>query len=438
MAEKVIKAGLAGFGTVGAGVAKILLENADTIAARCGLRLELACVVDKDTTSARPVSLPDGILTDDMDRLLNDDSITIAVELIGGTTFAKELQLKMLAAGKDVVTANKALLAEHGSELYAAARENDKCIAFEASCAGGIPVVQTLRCGLAANNISQMYGILNGTCNYILTNMTENGSAFGDVLKEAQEKGYAEADPALDINGGDSAHKLAILGAIAFGYEISLDDVYVEGIENLCQDDIRYGGEMGYVLKLLAIGQKDTDGKVWLRVHPSFIKKTDRLASVSGSFNAVSIFGDAADHIMLYGRGAGMMPTASAVVADIIDVALGNSARTFGSLSLKPRSECDGLIRKIDDLESRFYIRLMCLDHPGVIAQWSKVLADHSISISGALQHEGHGPNNCVPVVISTHPAPEKNVKAALADMAKLDSIGAEPVCIRIVNIPED
>lgn len=438
MAEKTVKIGLAGFGTVGAGVVKILLENAATIQAKTGLKLQLACVVDKDTTTPRPVALAEGILTDDINRLLNDNSISIAIELIGGTTFAKELQLKMLAAGKDVVTANKALLAEHGSELFTAAAQNNKCIAFEASCAGGIPIVSPLRSSLAANNINAIYGILNGTCNYILTNMTQDGCAFGDVLKKAQEKGYAEADPTLDITGGDSAHKLAILGSIAFGYEIKLDDIYVQGIENLSQDDIRFGAEMGYVLKLLAIGQKDADGKVWLRVHPSFIKNTDRLATIGGSFNAVSVFGDAVGHVMFYGRGAGMMPTASAVVADVIDVALGNSATTFKSLKLKPRSECDNLIQKIDDLKSRFYIRLMCKDQPGVIAQWSKILSEHSISISGALQHEGRTPENTVPVVISTHPASEKNIAAAVADMAKLDSIGGQPVCIRIVDIPED
>ncbi|MBN1795122.1 MAG: homoserine dehydrogenase [Sedimentisphaerales bacterium] len=438
MAEKPVKIGIVGFGTVGAGVAKIILEKADTIAAKTGLRLQLACAVDLDTTSQRPVTLPDGILTDDINRLLDDDSISIGLELVGGTTIAKDIQLKMITAGKDVVTANKALLAEYGSELFAAAHKNNRCIAFEASCAGSIPIVSALRTSLAANNIQAMYGILNGTCNYILTNMTEKGADFDTVLKEAQQKGYAEADPTLDINGGDSAHKLAILSSLAFGCQISLDDIYVKGIEAISRDDIRFGGEMGYVLKLLAIGQKDIDNNVWLRVHPSFIKNSDRLASVGGPFNAVSVFGDAAGHLMLYGRGAGMMPTASAVVADIIDVALGNSATTFKSLNLKPPAQCNCLIQKIDTLQSRFYIRLMCKDRPGVIAQWSKVLANNKISISGAIQREGRTPDNTVPVVISTHPSPEKNVAAAVEDMAKLESIGAKPVCIRIVDIPED
>jgi len=438
MAERIVKVGLVGFGTVGCGVVKLIAEDADLIAAKTGLRLELACVVDIDTESARPVKLPNGILTDDLGRLLDDDTIQICVEMIGGTDAAKEVQLKMLAAGKDVVTANKALLAEYGNELYRAAQQNDRCIAFEASCGGGIPIISAIRTGLTANNITGMYGIVNGTCNYILSSMTAKDEDFCEALAQAQKKGYAEADPALDISGGDSAHKLAILSSIAFGYEITLDDIFVEGIEAISKDDIRYGGEMGYRLKLLAIGEKDEQNRVSLRVHPSFIARDNALARVEGPFNAISIFGSAVGQVMYYGRGAGMMPTASAVVADIIDVALGNSATTFRHLHLKPRDEIESLIEKIDDCVSRFYIRIMCKDQPGVIAQWSKVLANHEISISGALQHEGTGPENTVPVVIATHPTRQKNVTAALEGMERLDVIGGKPVCIRIVDIPED
>jgi len=438
MAEKQVKVGLVGFGTIGSGVAKLLLEDADSIASKTGLRLELACVVDIDTESPRPVKLPDGILTSDLDRLLKDDSIQIGVELVGGTDAAKDIQLKMLEAGKNVVTANKALLAEHGNELYRAAHKNSRCIAFEASCAGGIPIISGIRTGLAANEIRAMYGIVNGTCNYILSNMTAHDKDFSQALAESQERGYAEADPTLDISGGDSAHKLAILSSIAFGYEITLDDIFVEGIEAISKDDIRYGGEMGYRLKLLAIGEKDEQNRVSLRVHPSFIAEDNALARVEGPFNAISIFGSAVGQVMYYGRGAGMMPTASAAVADIIDVALGNSATTFRHINLKPRDEIESLIEKIDDCVSRFYIRIMCKDQPGVIAQWSKVLANHEISISGALQHEGTGPENTVPVVIATHPTRQKNVTAALEGMERLDVIGGKPVCIRIVDIPED
>lgn len=438
MAEKIIKIGLVGFGTVGAGVARLILEHSDSIAAKTGVRLQLSRVIDIDTTSPRPVKLPDGLLTDDLDSLLKDADIPIGVELVGGTGIAREIQMKLLAAGKDVVTANKALLAEHGHELYQAAHQHGRCIAFEASCAGGIPIVSGLRTGLSANRITAIYGIVNGTCNYILSNMTAKKEEFNEALAQAKQKGFAEADPTLDINGSDSAHKLAILASIAFGYEVELQDIFVEGIEHIAKEDIRYGGEMGYCLKLLAIGQKDINGRISLRVHPSFISEDNALAQVDGSFNAVSIFGDAVGQVMYYGRGAGMMPTASAVVSDIIDVALGNSAASFRHLHLKPRSEASSLVDKIDNLVSRFYIRIMCKDQPGVIAQWSKVLADHQISISGALQHEGAGPENTVPVVITTHPTQQENITAALEGMRRLDSIGGEPVCIRIVDIPED
>lgn len=438
MAEKIVKVGLVGFGTVGAGVAKLILEDGDRIAAKTGIRLELACVVDVDTQRPRPVKLPDGVLTADLSRLLGDDTIEIAVETVGGTTVAKDVQLAMLAAGKDVVTANKALLAEHGIELYRAARNNGRCIAFEASCAGGVPIISAIRTGLTANNITGIYGIVNGTCNFILSNMTAKGEDFAAALAAAQARGYAEADPILDISGGDSAHKLAILASIAFGYEITLDDIFVEGIESISSDDIRYAQEMGYCLKLLAIGQMDARGKVSLRVHPSFIAKDNALARVNGPFNAVSIFGSAVGQVMFYGRGAGMMPTASAVVADIIDVALGNSGRTFRQLNLKPRSEVEPLIRKMDDIESRFYIRVMAKDQPGVVATYGRILGDHRISISGSLQHEGSGPDNTVPVVITTHVTRQKNVTAALNDLAQEDVFSGRPVCIRIVDIPED
>ena len=436
--EQIIKIGLVGFGTVGSGVAKLIAEEADSIAAKTGLRLELSCVVDTDIQTARPVKLADGILTNDINKLLNDDTIQIGVELVGGTNVAKQIQFKMLSAGKDVVTANKALLAEYSNELYEVAHKNNRCIAFEASCAGGIPIISGLRTGLPANDITAIYGIVNGTCNYILSNMTSKNEDFAKALAQAQKLGYAEADPSLDINGGDSAHKLAILASIAFGHEIILDDIFVEGIETISKDDIRYGSEMGYMLKLLAIGQKDKDGRISLRVHPSFITKNNSLARVDGPFNAVGIFGSAVGQVMYYGRGAGMMPTASAIVADIIDVALGNSATTFRHLYLKPRNETAPLIDKIGNLVSRFYIRIMCKDKPGTIAQWSNVLAENQISISGALQHEDIGPNNTVPVVITTHPTCQKNVTIALKDMQKLDVVGGKPVCIRIVDIPDD
>ena len=437
MEEKKVKIGIVGFGTVGTGVVKLIQQQADTIAARTGLRLEIACVVDVDTKSERPVNLEKAILTSDLEKLLKDESIKIGVELVGGTTAAKEIQIKMLKAGKDVVTANKALMAVHGSELFRTAHKYGRCIAFEASCAGGVPIISGLRTGLVANDITAIYAIVNGTSNYVLSNMSSKGSGFAETLADAQKRGYAEADPTLDINGTDSAHKLAILSSLALGCEISLNDIYVEGIEGISQEDIRYGAEMGYTLKLLAICQKESSG-VSLRVHPAFISRDNSLARVNGPFNAISIFGSAVGQVIYYGRGAGMMPTASAVVADIIDVAIGNSGNTFKYMKLCPQKEAKIRINQIDNLVGRFYIRIMCKDRAGVIAQWSKVLAQHNISISGAIQHEGRGPENTVPVVIATHPVPERNINAAVKGMAELDSIGGKPVCIRIVDIPED
>jgi homoserine dehydrogenase len=268
--------------------------------------------------------------------------------------------------------------------------------------------------------------------------MSAKDEEFATALGQAQKRGFAEADPTLDITGGDSAHKLAILASMAFGYEVSLDDIFVQGIDGIAKDDIRYGREMGYCLKLLAIGLKDEQGKVSLRVHPSFIAADCSLARVDGSFNAISVFGSAVGETLYYGRGAGMMPTASAVVADIIDVALGNSRRTFEHLRLKPRDEVIPLIEDINDSVSRFYIRVMAKDVPGVVACYGKILGDHQISISGALQHEGRGPDNTVPVVITTHRTQERNMAAALAELAQSEFFGNHPVCIRIEDIPED
>ncbi len=438
MAEKKVNVGLVGLGTVGTGVARIILEQGEAIAAKTGIRLVLASVVDTDLKKARSVDLPSGILTRDLDAILKNPDIHIGVELIGGTRAAKDVTLALLDAGKDVVNANKALLAVHGSELFQAAREKGRCIAFEGSCAGGIPIILALRTGLAANEIRGLYGIVNGTCNFILSSMTAKGLSFNDALKLAQEKGYAEADPTLDIGGGDSAHKLAILGSIAFGHEFTLDDVHVEGIQGISHDDIRFGGEMGYALKLLAIGHKSENGKVCLRVHPSFILQECALARVDGPFNAISVFGNAVGHVMFYGRGAGMMPTASAVVADILEVALGNSARTFSHIRVAPRSEAADRIEGIHDITNRFYIRVMVKDEPGVFATLSTILARHRISISGALQHESTGPDDSVPIVIVTHETGERDMAEALKEFSRQAVVSAKPVCIRIVDIPED
>jgi homoserine dehydrogenase len=438
LVKEKIKIGIVGFGTVGAGVAKLVLENGKDIAEKNGVEIEIASIVDLDTETPRPVKLPDGILTNDIKSITENEDIQIAIELVGGTTAAKDIQIQMLKAGKNVITANKALLAEHGTELYRCAAENNRCIAFEASCGGGIPIVSGIRTGLAANKIDSMYGILNGTSNYILTQMTDKGESFENALVQAQEKGFAEADPTLDINGCDSAHKLVILSSIALGYSFSMDDITYEGIEDISEKDIRFGSEMGYVLKLLAIAERRENGKISLRVHPSFIAKENTLAKISGSFNGVSVFGSAVGEVIYYGRGAGMLPTASAVVADIIDTALGNAQSKFEHLNLKPHKETEKIVEKIDELVSRFYIRLMVKDEPGVFAEIGRILADNQISISGILQHEGRGPENTIPVVITTHPTKQSKITSALKESSKVEQNHGKPVCIRIVDIQED
>ncbi|MCI0499744.1 MAG: homoserine dehydrogenase [Planctomycetales bacterium] len=438
MKPRTVKIGMVGYGTVGTGVARILVENADEITARTGLKLELACVVDKDMETPREFQIPRVLLTDKLETLLNNPDIEVGLELVGGTTIAKDIQIQMLKAGKHVVTANKALLAEHGPHLYQAALKAGRCIGFEASCCGGIPIVSILRSGLAANRISGLYGIFNGTCNYILTNMAGSGIPFAEALKEAQSRGFAETDPTLDISGTDTAHKLAILGGLAYHCRIDMDDIYIEGIENIDLADIRSALEMGYVLKLLAIGEKTADGRISLRVHPSFISQHTPLARVDGPFNAVSVFGNAVGNTMYYGRGAGMMATASAVVADIIDIATGSNPRLFETMPMATETRHPAQFKPIEDIDSRFYLRIMAKDEAGVFARYGQTLGKHRISIRGAIQHEWTGPDNTVPVVITTHPTPQKNMTAALTELEQLNVIHGKPVCIRIVDIPED
>ena len=436
MEDRRVKVALIGFGTVGSGVAKILLEQAEHIQRKTGVSLALTHVVDKDVTSKRPVELPQGLLHDDLAKVLADEQVDIAVELVGGTTFACDLQKKLLASGKDVVTANKALLAERGEEIYEVARQHGRCVAFEASCCGGIPIIGAIRTGLAANRVSTMYGIVNGTCNFILSGMTTEGKDYDTALAEAQAAGFAEADPTLDVNGADSAHKLAILAHLAFGQETRYADIPTTGIDKVDVADIQYGLEMGYVMKLLAIAE-DTEHGLSLRVHPSFVSKNELLAGVSGSFNAVSVFGDAVGHTSYYGRGAGMMPTASAVVADIIDVAQGNAGRCFAATPGLGRRGEPCQLCPAEQVISRFYLRLTVTDQSGVFAQIGHVLGENDISISGLLQHESNSAGT-VPVVIMTHQARQGNMDKALAELAKLAAVKAEPVCIHVVTPPTD
>jgi homoserine dehydrogenase len=436
---EVFRIGLIGCGTVGQGVVRILQAEADAIERKTGVRLELARVVDKDLNQPAKVDVPEDRVSGKVSDIFEDKSIAAVAELVGGTTIAKDFVLQALRAGKDVVTANKALLAKHGKEVYAAARASGQCVAFEASCGGGIPLILTLRTGLIANRITALYGILNGTCNYILSEMAGGGKSYADALSEAQAAGYAELDPTLDVNGGDTAHKLAILASIAFGCDVDFDRLHVEGIENLDAQDLAAGRELGYVCKLLGIADR-TDAGLSLRVHPSFVHAGHPLASTKGSFNAVSVYGNWVGHTLYCGRGAGSKPTASAVVADLVDIAVGNAGRTFQQFCvLNDQTEPPPYVA-MDALVTRYYVRLMVSDKPGVMATISRVFGDHGISLSAITQHEPPGQASAgrVPVVILTHEAREGDMQSALEKIAQLEVVHDRPVRIRVVEEHEE
>ncbi len=413
-----------GFGTVGAGVADILLNNSEVITRRCDVKLNLKHIADLDITTDRGIKIPDGILTTNTAEAIKDADIV--VELVGGTTVAKKFILDALNAGKTVVTANKALLALHGEELFAAAEKNNVDLFYEASVAGGIPIIKSLREGLAANRIRRIYGIMNGTCNYIITRMERENADFATVLADAQKLGYAEANPSLDIDGFDTAHKTAILSALAFGKWFGLDPVHVEGIRDLESRDIAYANEMGYRIKLLGVIKND-DGNVQMRVHPTLIPRDSLLANISDVFNGVMVEGDHVGQTLFYGRGAGRSATASAVCADIADAALNlanNCTRRIPAF--RPGEQFDKVL-PMKDITSRYYLRLEVKDCPGVIASITQILADRQISISSLIQHETKVAANSVSLVILTHPAPESEMNAALAELGVL-SINQSPV----------
>ncbi len=425
-----------GCGTVGGAVATILTRDRDILADRLLAALELRHIVDIDFTNPRTLKLDEKLFREDLDVALNDENVGAVVELIGGTTVAKETIEKALRAGKHVVTANKALLANHGVELYALAREHGVVLSFEGSCAGGIPIIRVLCDGLIANRIDALFGIVNGTCNYILTEMTQRGKTYTEALKQAQHLGLAEADPTLDVSGVDSAHKLAIMAALAFGQGIDFDAISVEGIDSLDLCDINYGNELGYVVKLLGIAERQENG-LSLRVRPVFISNEHPLAWVSGPFNAISVYGHATGHTMYYGRGAGGSPTASAVVSDLVSIATGTAQRTFDQLKIFPDVSDPARQLPIDVVRSRYYIRVIAEDRPGVLAKIAAVLGDNNISIGSVLQHEppaGSDPSVGVPVVITTHRALEGDVRKALAEVDTLNVIKAKSVCIGIVD----
>ncbi len=424
-----------GCGTVGGAAAVLLTRDADILAARITPKLQLKYLVDVNFTNARKMGLSSKLFCSDLQKALDDKSVQVVVELVGGTTFAKTVIERAIKAGKHVVTANKALLAHHGNHLWALARKHGVTIAFEASCAGGIPIVRALYDGLIANRIDAMYGIVNGTCNYILSNMTQEGKSYAQALSEAQQAGLAEADPTLDVSGMDSAHKLSILAAMAFAQKINFESIPVQGIDSLQLCDVAYGQELGYVVKLLAIAQRQDKG-VSLCVRPAFISKQHPLAWVSGPFNAISVYGHATGHTMYYGRGAGGMPTGSAVVADIASVAMGTFARSFDQARVWPDRAQAAKQLPIESSQSRYYLRMMAQDKPGVFAQIANALGKHSISISSLLQHEVDEGSEAgiVPVVITTHRAKEGDVRKALREVDALKVIKAKSVCIGIVD----
>ena len=425
-----IHVGVVGFGTVGTGTVRVLLDKRGLLKERSGLDIRLKRIADVDIKRNRGIRLPKGMLTADADAVISDPEIRIVVELIGGTTVAKELVLKAIRKGKHVVTANKALLATHGAEIFRAAERANVGIGFEASVAGGIPIIKVIREGLVANRIKAVYGIINGTTNYILTKMTEERREFDEVLLEAQRLGYAEADPTYDIEGIDSAHKLAILASLSYGTRFSIKDVYREGISWISPMDIEFARELGYKVKLLAIA-KEIDGKVELRVHPTMIPEGNLISKVDGVFNAVYVEGDAVGATLYYGRGAGDMPTGSAVVSDIVDIAkgitTGSGAGLFMPVSLgKTKSPMN-----MDDVRAMYYFRFSAIDKPGVLSKISGILGKHNISIASVIQ-KGRRIGRAVPLVVLTHQAREKDVATAVKEINRLSNVAGKSVFIRV------
>ena len=429
---KEIKVGIIGFGTVGAGTVENLLANADVIAKRTGVRVVLHKVADLDITTDRGVAVPPGVLTTDAAEAIRE--CDLVVELVGGTTFAKKFILDAIRAGKPVVTANKALLALHGEEIFAAAEAAGVDVCYEASVAGGIPILKALREGLVSNRIRRIYGILNGTCNYILTRMEREGADFSTVLADAQKLGYAEANPSLDIDGFDTAHKTAILAALAFGKWFGLDPVHVEGIRDLELDDLRYADELGYRIKLLSI-IKSVEGQVEMRVHPTLIPKSTLLAGISDVFNGVLVEGDTVGQTLFYGRGAGRRATASAVAADITDAAINLAVGSVRRIPAFREGALFDKVRPMEEVSSRYYLRMQVKDCPGVIAAIAQILAGKSISISSLIQPEKRSADGAVPLVLLTHPARESAMHPALAELATLSASRRPVKLLRIEDI---
>jgi homoserine dehydrogenase len=417
-----------GCGVVGGGVVNILTEQRELLRSRTGLTFDVLHIVDKNPDVAK--RFPSIAFTTDASAAIADPKVQIVVELIGGTGVAGKFVEQALTAGKHVVTANKSLLATRGSEFFSLARKHDASIGFEASCGGGIPIINAILHGLSANRNDAIVGILNGTCNFILSQMTRHGWSYAQALAEAQKAGFAEADPTLDVSGRDTAQKLAILGGLAFNARIAESDIHLEGIDTLQDTDIKLAGELGYV------GERVKD-KLSLRVHPTLVHHDDVLADVSGSFNAVSLYGHAVGHTLYYGRGAGSMPAASAVVADIVNVGLGVIPLAFKQLQVFPDTAAKAAVLPFEELQSRYYLRLTAKDVPGVLADVTAALGKNGISLSAVLQRESNE-SKTVPVVITTHLAREGSVRKALAEIDALPTVTPKTVCLRIIDQPKE
>jgi homoserine dehydrogenase len=434
---KPIQVGLLGAGTVGGGVFTVLQRNHEEIERRAGRGIEIAVVADLDQERAKQIVQNRARIVTDAYQVINDPEIEVVIELIGGYGIAKTLVLAAIAAGKHVVTANKALIAVHGNEIFAAARERGVIVAFEAAVAGGIPIIKALREGLTANRIEWIAGIINGTTNFILSEMRDKGLDFEVVLKEAQRLGYAEADPTFDIEGIDAAHKASIMSAIAFGVPVQFDKAHIEGITNLAAIDIKYAEELGYRIKLLGITKRTPDG-IELRVHPTLIPKDRLIANVEGAMNAVQVFGDAVGTTLYYGKGAGSEPTASAVIADLVDVVRYQAVpadKRVPYLAFQEDKVINTVVMPIGEITTSYYLRLKVADETGVLANITKILADEDISIDALLQKEALVGQRNTDLIILTHTTQEKRMLSAIEQMTKLPTVLDGVIKIRLEEL---
>ena len=423
-----------GFGTIGAGVAKILIENSDIIKKRLGAGLELVKVADLDITTDRGIKLAPGVLTTSADEVINHPDVDVVVELMGGYEPARKFLLQAIEQGKHVVTANKALLAKHGEELFSEVDQKGLSIGFEAAVGGAIPIIRSIREAFVANRIQSIEGIVNGTANYILSKMSDENCDFNTALKEAQEKGFAEADPTFDIEGIDSAHKIVVLTRLAYGTPVSFDDITISGISGITSDDIECAREFGYRIKLLAISKYDGQA-IDIRVHPAMIPNSNPMANVNGVLNAVRVCDDMMDENVLIGHGAGALPTGSAVVGDIVEIArniLSSARDRVPAGSFQNEGVRKVPLKDISEIESEYFLRFSVLDKPGVLSKISGILGDHSISIESMIQKGRAGGGQGVPLVMMCHKSSEKNIQSALKEIEKLDVVCEKSNLIRV------